>query len=170
MLIAMSHWSGLRPLTSVTQSILEPQRGSSQVSRYYPVLWGSCSFGSVGRAPSFTPAVHQYGLCWGGPIQSPGSGAGRYLELISPLALLHPHHQGSSPAVPWLAHPMLQSARSRDSSPALMTSGPVHLCPHHQGQLYSAAQARCRVQSPLLCATTGEGQGHLSHTDDLRAS
>jgi hypothetical protein len=40
----------------------------------FPMSWRSCSFGSVGPAPSCTPSVHWWGRCLGGPIQSPGSG------------------------------------------------------------------------------------------------
>ena len=63
--------------------------------------WRSCSFESVGTAPSCAPAVHQCGRCWGGPIQRSGSGPERYvnwsvcwLSGSLTLACLHPCHQG----------------------------------------------------------------------------
>jgi hypothetical protein len=59
MFIAMSHWSSMRPLASATPSILEPHWDSSSLSCWCPVSWRSCSFGSVGPAPSHTPAVYQ---------------------------------------------------------------------------------------------------------------
>ena len=59
MFIAMSHWSSMRPLASATPSILEPHWDSSSLSCWCPVSWRSCSFGSVGPAPSHTPAVHR---------------------------------------------------------------------------------------------------------------
>lgn len=65
--------------------------------------------------------------------------------------------KGSSPAVPWLAHSVLQLPRSRASSPALMPLEPAHPHPLHQDQLYSATQARCRASSPSAAA--GEGAG-----------
>ena len=38
------------------------------------VSWRSSRFGSVGLAPSCSPAIHRRGSCWGGPIKSPRSG------------------------------------------------------------------------------------------------
>lgn len=38
-----------------------------------PISWRSCSFGSLGPAPSPAPAVHKWDRCWDGPTQSPGS-------------------------------------------------------------------------------------------------
>lgn len=45
-----------------------------------PVSRRFCNFGSVGQAPSCTPTVHQWGIYWGGPIQSPGPGPERHLN------------------------------------------------------------------------------------------
>ena len=80
MFIAMSHWSGLRPLASATLSILDPYWDSSQISCCCPVSWSSCVSGPAGWAPSLAPAVHRWGGCWGGPTQSPGSGPGWQLS------------------------------------------------------------------------------------------
>ena len=79
-IIAMTHQSGTRPLASATLSILDPHWGSSQLSCCCPVSWRSFSFGCVGPCPLCTPAVHPRVRCWGGPIQSPGSGPKRYLN------------------------------------------------------------------------------------------
>jgi hypothetical protein len=50
MFIAMSHWSGSRPLVSATLSILGPQWDSSQISCCYGVSRRPWSFGSAGPA------------------------------------------------------------------------------------------------------------------------
>lgn len=55
--IAVTPWSGTRPLASAALSVLEPHWDSSRIFCCYPVLWESCSFGSVGPAPSCTPIV-----------------------------------------------------------------------------------------------------------------
>ena len=75
MFIAMSHWSGLRPLASATLSILDPHQNSSWISCCCPVSWRSCSFGSTGPSPSCAPGFHQWDRCRSGPRQSPGSGS-----------------------------------------------------------------------------------------------
>lgn len=77
-LIAVTGWSGKRPLASAALSILHPHGGSSQIA--CPVSRSSCSFGSVGLAPPCTPAVHRWGRLWGGPIQAPRSGPESYLS------------------------------------------------------------------------------------------
>ena len=66
MLIAMSHWSGLRPLASATLYILDSNRDSCCCA----VSWRSCRFGCAGLTPSCTPAVHRWGR----------SGPGRHLS------------------------------------------------------------------------------------------
>ena len=92
MFIAVSHWSGMRPLACFCYS---SNTGSSlgllSDILLLPCVMESCSVGSVGSAPSCTPSVHQRGRCWGGPIQSPGSGPGRYLSNLSALLLSHSH-------------------------------------------------------------------------------
>jgi hypothetical protein len=142
MFIAMSHWSGSRPLASATLSILAPHQDSSLISRCFLVSWRSCSFESAGLAPSWTPAVHQWGRCWDGQTQSPGSGPGWYLIWSAHQLCCTHTTRASSPALPWLALPMLQPARSRVRYPALMLSGPAYLLPFQQAQLYCAAQVR----------------------------
>ena len=47
---------------------------------------------------------------------------------------------------------VLQQVRDRVSSPALMPMGLDSPHPHHQSQLYCAAQARCRACSPECCS------------------
>jgi hypothetical protein len=54
-------------------------------------------------------------------------------------------------------------------SPQLTPSGLAHPCPHYQGQLCCAVQARFRSHSPES-VTAGEGQGWLSHACDLAGS
>ena len=51
MSIAMSHWSGLRPLASAILSILDPHWVSSQILCCCSVSWRSCSLSSPGLAP-----------------------------------------------------------------------------------------------------------------------
>jgi hypothetical protein len=86
------------------------------------------SFESVGPARSCAPAVHQWGRCWSGPIQSPGSRPERYLNW-SAYRLSYNHALGaSSPATlqlqSWLycaaqgsVSQVLQQVRGRASSP-----------------------------------------------------
>lgn len=78
--IAVSHWSGLRPLTSASLSILDPPRDSSQKSCCSPVSWRSFSCGSAGPAPSHAVTVHRWGGCWGGSTQNLELGPGRNLS------------------------------------------------------------------------------------------
>ena len=74
MAIAMTSWSGMRPLVSATLSILDPHWDSSWISCCCPVSWRSCSFGFESPATSCTPAVHWWSRCWSRPPQSHGSG------------------------------------------------------------------------------------------------
>jgi hypothetical protein len=46
-----------------------------------------------------------------------------------------------------VSSPMLHLTWARASSPALMSIGLAYPCPCHQGQLYCAAQVRCRICS-----------------------
>ena len=59
MFIAVSHWSGLRPLASSTPSILEPHQDFSQMSCCCPASWRSNSFGATVLALSCSPADHR---------------------------------------------------------------------------------------------------------------
>lgn len=59
--------------------------------------------------------------------------------------------QVNTPAPPLLVHTVHQVPRSRVTSPAFTSSGPAHPHSHHQGQLYSCAQGRCRVHSLDCC-------------------
>ena len=68
MFIAMSHWSGSRPLDSATLSILDPHQDSSWISCCCPVPWRSCSFGSIVPTLSHAPTVHRWGRCWAVPL------------------------------------------------------------------------------------------------------
>ena len=49
----------------------------------------------------------------------------------------------------------------RTSSPALSPSGLTHLLSIHQGQLYCAAQVRCKDHSPKCCSQWGTRPNHL---------
>ena len=72
-----SHWSGSRPLVSITLLMLGPHWDSSWISCCCPVLPRSCNFGSGPQAPSCAPEDHRWGRCWGKPSHSPGSGPGQ---------------------------------------------------------------------------------------------
>ena len=48
---------------SSTLSILDPHRDSSQISCCCPVSQRSCSFGSAGPTPSYSPAIQRWGRC-----------------------------------------------------------------------------------------------------------
>jgi hypothetical protein len=72
-----------------------------------------------------------------------------------------------SPILPCLDHPLLQLARGRANSPALMPSNQAHVCPCQQGKLSLVLQlVRGRDSSPALMtlrpahlpATGGKGQ------------
>ena len=116
--------------------------------------WRSCSFGYVGWSPS---ALQQFinGVDVGvGQLKALGVGVA---ELVSLPALPHTHHhttRSGSPALPWLAHLMLQPARGRASSPALTSSVQAHWHPCHQSQLYCAALL---PQPPVLQPPSGRG-------------
>jgi hypothetical protein len=58
-------------LASATLSILDPPKDPSQISFCCPVLWRSCSFGSVGLVVFSAPTDHIDGL-----THSPGSEPG----------------------------------------------------------------------------------------------
>lgn len=63
MFIALSHWSGSKPLPSALPLIMGSLWSSSWIS--CPVSWRSCSFGSVGLSLSHTLTVHRRGGYWG---------------------------------------------------------------------------------------------------------
>jgi hypothetical protein len=108
MFIAMSHWSGLRPLASATPSVLDPNQDYSQISCCWPLSWRSYKFGSVGLTPSCALTVHRQGRCWGGPTQSPGSGLGWYLSWSAcQLFCIHTSRESSPVSAALLAHPVL---------------------------------------------------------------
>lgn len=130
MFIAMS---SLRPLASASLSILEPHWDSILISRCCPVSWRSCSFGTVGPASSFTPAIHRWGKILGWTIQSPGSGPKRYLS--------------------WSA--CLFSA--------LMPSGLAHQQPPQSGLALPCCSGKCRAHSPESCSHLGQGQFFHHH-------
>ena len=115
------HWSGLRPLASATLSILDPHQDSSWISCCCPVSWRSCSFRYVGLGLFMHPVVLGWGRCWVGQLIALDLGLGG-VELVSLPALLHSTTRVSSPALLQVAHPVLQLARGRVSSP-LIPSG-----------------------------------------------
>jgi hypothetical protein len=71
MFTAMSHWPGLR----ISDSCYTINTGSSLGLLLdifcCPVTWGSCSFRSLGLAPSCTAAVCRCGGCWGWALMHP---------------------------------------------------------------------------------------------------
>lgn len=107
-----------------------------------PVSWRSCSIGTIGLAPSQAPALQRWDSWWG------RSWPGSFLSwLACQLSCIH-GIGASSPALPWIVHPVLQPVRGRASFPTLMPSGLAYSHPHHQGQLYCAVQERCKAHSP----------------------
>lgn len=83
-----------------TGSPLTPPFGSLLRNSVVALCHRDLEFGSVGPAPSLTPAVHQWGRCWGKPIQSPESGPERCLSW-SACWLSCPHIlKASIPATP----------------------------------------------------------------------
>jgi len=145
MFTAMSHWSGLRPLVSATPSILDPHYDPLR----YPVV-ALCHGDPAALAPSCAPTVHRWDRCWNGPTHSPGS----WPKLVRPLPLPYPHHQSrlSRTDLANLFSAAQQLPRSRVSSPILVPLGLAHLNSHQQGQLYCAAQLRCRAYSLECCS------------------
>jgi hypothetical protein len=83
MFIAMTCWSSTRTLASATLLILEPPCDSFRISSCCHVSGIPCSFGNIGSSLLCPCTVHQWGICWDGPIQIPGSGPGRYLSWSS---------------------------------------------------------------------------------------
>lgn len=63
MIFAVNHWSGFRPLASAALSVLDSHKDSSQISYHYPRAQRSCSFGSAGPTPSYSPAIQRWGRC-----------------------------------------------------------------------------------------------------------
>jgi hypothetical protein len=136
MFIAVNPWFDLRPLAYAILLVREPHWDSSQISCCCPVSWSSCSFASVGPAPSCSSAVHMWVRCWGRTVQSPGSGPQRYLRWSASFPILMPlgpaHKQPLQPgtALPHCpgevqdpAVQVLQLMRDMASSPTLMTQG-----------------------------------------------
>ena len=58
MFIAMTPWSGMRPLASATLSVLEPRWNSSHVPYCCPVSWRFYSFGTAHTLQWFIDGVH----------------------------------------------------------------------------------------------------------------
>jgi hypothetical protein len=87
--------SGSRPLAFATLSMLDPHQDSSQLSCCCPVSWRACSFSSAGPAPSYH-MLQQFidGVHVGWANSKPWVWAWVLAELVSPPALLYPHHQG----------------------------------------------------------------------------
>lgn len=81
MFIAMNCWSGSRPLTCATSTILEPHQNSSGIPCWCPKSWRLHSCGSAGPVPSCAPPGPMWGGCWGVHTSSPGCGPGWQLCL-----------------------------------------------------------------------------------------
>ena len=103
------------------------------MSSYCPESWRPCSFGSIWLALSCTPEVHRWATYWCQPIQRPGSGPGRWVIWSAQQVSGACTNRVSSVARPRLAHWMLQQAKVRVSSAALMSSEPAPSCFHLQG-------------------------------------
>ena len=103
---------------------------SSRLSRWCPVSWRPCSFGSVGLTPSYTAAVRRWDRCWGGPTQSPGPE--RYLSWWA-----HWQHIPNTPLT-WPALPC---------------------CPGKVQDLLSWVPKQVRGGPTLPAATSGKGEG-----------
>lgn len=156
MFIAVNHWSGPKPLASTNLSILDPHQDSSRISCCCYVSWRSCSFGASGLASSHAPEAHWRGKCWGGPIQIPGSWTWVVSELVIWPALRYPHHQGELPSeASWSAQ--AAAGQGMASPLTVMPLGQAHQCLWNQGQLYCAAQGRCKDGSPESCSQWGTG-------------
>ena len=108
--------------------------------------WRSCSFGSVGPAPSHTPAVHPLVGCWCGLVQSPESVPERYLSWSASLRFSPDMPSGKLtsnplPPGPGLCCPskvqgplsqVLQLERDMANSPTLVTAGQLSCLPQMQ--------------------------------------
>ena len=124
-----------------------------------PISWRSCSFGSLGPAPSPAPAVHKWDRCWDGPTQSPGSEPELNLSWSGGQLFCTLTTSVRSSASPQPAHPIWKPARSQGQ---LFSSHALGQHPaSQQGQLYYLSQERCRNHSPNYCRQT-ERQGLIS--------
>ena len=80
---------------------VDTQNQPVQLSWCCPVSPWSCSVGSSGPAPSHAPAVHRWGICWGGPAPSPESAwylSWSDLPSSSPILIPPPGGGAGSPA------------------------------------------------------------------------
>ena len=91
--IAMSHWSGSRPLASVTPSVLDPYGNSSQISCCCSVSW-SCVMCPAATYPNQSQMIQILG--WAS--SEPWIWAWVAADLVKPPALLHQLH--TAPARP----------------------------------------------------------------------
>jgi hypothetical protein len=87
----------------------------SQISYECPMSWRSCNFGSVGWALLCTSAVNRWGRCWS---EEGASNPWIWAWALYPSWSVRQLSctcttRASSPALPQLAHPMLQPARGR---------------------------------------------------------
>ena len=97
---------------------------SSWISCCWPVSWRSCSFGSVGLAPSHAPTVHRWGGSWGGQLKALDLGLGGSWvvqpdssPVLTPAGTTLPNCPGWGMGIPLLAHVPAQLMRGRASSP-----------------------------------------------------
>jgi hypothetical protein len=72
-------------------------------------------------------------------------------ELVSPPALPHPHHQGKLSSTAPARSPNPAASKGQSQLSYSHTTGPVHLCLLHQGQLHCAAEARCGAALRECC-------------------
>ena len=138
MFIAMSHWSGLRPLAPATPSILDPLR--------YPVAAVLCHEDPAALDLQEPALLHALVLNrWGRPAQSPGSGPRWQLSWSAhQLSCIHTTRV-SSPALLWLGHPVPPLAGGRVSSPLV------------------PSECLTRMHSSSTVELPSKGVGPLSH-------
>lgn len=92
--VAVSYQSGLRPLASVTPSILDSHWDSFHLTCCCSVSRRTCSFGSSGMVHSRTPTGHKWCRFLEWANSEPWIRVWVLAEKVNPLALPHPHHQG----------------------------------------------------------------------------
>lgn len=113
----------------------------------------SCSWESVHCSPTATQQ-DLVPLCFPAKVQAPPS------QVLQPVRVWTTGGKSE--------HVEDKHRSGRASSPALSPLEPHHLCPLHNGQLYCAAQVRCRVH--FSSAAASDGQGQLTLSQNPRAS
>lgn len=114
------HWSGSRPLVSITLLTLGPHWDSSWLSCCCPVSWSSCSFRSAGHVPSHASTVYSEVDVGVGQLAALVLGlSGSWLHQSASVHSLTPTSRASSPTLSQVASTLQKAARSWVSSLAL---------------------------------------------------